>query len=108
MDTLSLARLTLSGISDLERSQRRRKRIGPGRADDRSAAATDVEGNDYEVIADDRVVGRISLFSSSPAGTPWMWSIDFAFHDGRHPAHGFAATCDAAMQAFARSWFREA
>ena len=39
--------------------------------------------NEYEVIADGQVVGHISLFSSSPAGTPWMWSIDFAFHDGR-------------------------
>lgn len=64
--------------------------------------------NEYEVIAGDQVVGRISLFSSSPAGTPWMWSIDFAFHDGREVRRGFSATHEAAMQSFARRWFREA
>ena len=63
---------------------------------------------EYEVIADGQIVGRISLFSSSPADTPWMWSIDFAFHDDRAWTQGFAASHEAAMQAFARSWFQEA
>jgi hypothetical protein len=68
----------------------------------------DVEGgHDYEVMANGQVVGRIGLFASSPAGTPWMWSIDFAFRDGRQVARGFSATRDAAMQAFAKSWHRE-
>ena len=62
--------------------------------------------NEYEVIADGQVVGRISLFSSSPARTPWMWSIDFAFHEGREYKQGFAASREAAMQAFAKCWFR--
>jgi hypothetical protein len=64
--------------------------------------------NEYEVIAARQVVGRVSLFSSSPPGTPWMWSIDFAFHEGWHSAHGFEATREAALQAFTRCWFREA
>jgi hypothetical protein len=70
----------------------------------------DVEGrgNDYEVVADGQVVGRISMFSSSPAGTPWLWSIDFTFHEDREVIRGFSATREAAMKAFARSWFREA
>jgi hypothetical protein len=38
---------------------------------------------------------------------PWVWSIDLAFSHGRDPVHGFAATREAAMQAFARSWFGE-
>jgi hypothetical protein len=69
----------------------------------------DVEGrgNDYEVIDDGQVVGRISLFSSSPAGTPWMWSIDFTFLEDREVMRGFSVTREAAMQAFARSWHRE-
>jgi hypothetical protein len=37
-----------------------------------------------------------------------MWSIDFAFHEDRAWTQGFAASREAAMQAFARSWFREA
>ena len=53
--------------------------------------------NEYEVITDGQVVGRISLFSSSPAGTPWMWSIDFDFQEGRERTYGFKASCEAAM-----------
>jgi hypothetical protein len=53
------------------------------------------------------VVGRISMFSSSPSGTPWLWSIDFTFHEDREVTRGFSATCEAAMQAFTRSWLRK-
>jgi len=64
-------------------------------------------GNDYLVVADGEVIGRIALLTSSPAGTPWMWSIFFAFQAERHPTHGFEPTRDAAMHAFARCWHRE-
>jgi hypothetical protein len=37
-------------------------------------------------------------------GTPWMWTIAYG---GREPAHGYEATRERAMQAFARSWHRE-
>ena len=69
----------------------------------------DVEGrgNDYEVIADGQAVGRISLFNSSPAGTPWMWSIDFTFHDSPSGDARVLGHARAAMQAFALSWHRE-
>jgi hypothetical protein len=53
------------------------------------------------------VVGRISLFDSSPAGTPWMWSIEYNFHEDREVIRGFSVTREAAMQAFARSWHRK-
>jgi hypothetical protein len=62
--------------------------------------------NDYEVIDGDWIVGHIVLLSAAKAGTPWMWSLDHAFHKGRDPTHGFEATKEAAMQAFARSWQR--
>jgi hypothetical protein len=45
-------------------------------------------------------VGRIVLLAGA-----WSWAIDSAFRPGRHPAYGFEPTRDAAMQAFARSWF---
>jgi hypothetical protein len=61
----------------------------------------------YEVIADGRIVGRIARYSAlRDQSKPWVWSVDFAFQEGRHPTHGFEATREAAMQAFARSWFR--
>jgi hypothetical protein len=46
--------------------------------------------NEYEVIIADggQIVGRIALFNSAPAATPWMWVINFAFHDDREVTHG--------------------
>jgi hypothetical protein len=62
----------------------------------------------YEVIADGQIVGRIALFSALRGHRrPWVWTIDLAFHEGHDPAHGFEATREAAIQAFARSWHRE-
>ena len=61
----------------------------------------------YEVVADEHVVGRIALFSAlQNHRKPWVWTIDAAFSEGRDQTHGFEATRDAAMQAFARCWFR--
>jgi hypothetical protein len=36
-----------------------------------------------------------------------MWAIAFWHHEGRTPTHGYAATREAAMAAFAKSWRRE-
>ena len=58
--------------------------------------------NDYEVIADDWIVGRIVLSDASPAERPWMWSLDHEFYQGREPTHGYEATREAAMQALSR------
>jgi hypothetical protein len=57
--------------------------------------------DDYDVLADGAVVGRIS--NAAPVGSPWMW---FGHHDDRTPTHGYAETREAAM-AFAKSWRRE-
>ena len=58
--------------------------------------------DDFDVIGPDGlVIGRIFKATTAPPGTPWMWTI--AFSD-REPAHGYEATRQAAMQAFARSW----
>ena len=59
----------------------------------------------YEVIEDEQIVGRISLFHAlRDHRKPWVWSIDLAFSAGHERVHGFEATLEAAMQAFARSW----
>jgi hypothetical protein len=54
----------------------------------------------------DRLSGRISLVNAVQ-NKPWMWSIDFAFSQGHEPLYGFEATREAAMQSFARTWFRD-
>jgi hypothetical protein len=62
----------------------------------------------YEVIADEQIVGRIALFSAlRDRSKPWIWTIHLAFTDGRERTHGLKATRDAAMQAFTQCWFRE-
>jgi hypothetical protein len=58
--------------------------------------------DDYEVVADRQIVGRIVLLAGA-----WSWAIDTAFRQARHPAYGFEPTRGAAMQAFARSWFSQ-
>ena len=59
----------------------------------------------YRVIAVDRVVGHIRLSESAPRTTPWRWTVSHGQHKGRR-THGYGATREAAMQAFARSWHR--
>ena len=50
------------------------------------------------------VVGRIFKADAAPVGMPWMWTTLF---DYRWPTHGFAASRETAMAAFAKSWRRE-
>jgi hypothetical protein len=59
--------------------------------------------DDYDVLSDDIVVGRISNAAASPVGTQWMWTLAFGYHDYRTPTHGYEATREAAMAAFAKS-----
>ena len=63
--------------------------------------------DDFDVLADGVVVGRIMKAAASPVGTPWTWTLAFGHHEDRTPTHGYAATREAAMAAFAKSWRRE-
>jgi hypothetical protein len=51
--------------------------------------------------------GRILKVHAAPVGTPWMWTLAFGHHDDRTLTHGYKATREAAMTAFAQSWRRE-
>ena len=62
--------------------------------------------DDYDVLADGRVVGRIMHAAAAPVGSSWLWSYGFDPCE-RQPAHGYAATRAAAMVAFASSWRHE-
>jgi hypothetical protein len=63
--------------------------------------------DDYDVLADGIVVGRIMKVAASPVGTAWMWTLAIGHHEDGTPTHGNAATREAAMAAFAKSWRRQ-
>jgi hypothetical protein len=63
--------------------------------------------DDYDVLADGIVVGRIMKACAAPEGTPWLWTLAFGQHEDRTPTHGYEPTRAAAMAAFAKSWRRE-
>jgi hypothetical protein len=63
--------------------------------------------DDFDVLADGVVVGRILKVHAAPVGTPRMWTLAFGHHEDRTPPHGYAATREDAMTAFAKSWRRE-
>jgi hypothetical protein len=119
---LSLSLVSVSGPPVLPRGNVRPERAG-GEKGSRGGLAT-VTGlllrkaqavragaqgdDDYDVIGTDGIViGRIFKATTSPAGTPWMWTLAYGDHEDRTPTHGYEATREAAMQAFARSWDRE-
>jgi hypothetical protein len=74
-----------------------------------SASPPSGEGNDddFDVVEDGTVVGRIFKADAAPAATPWMWTLAFGHHQDRTPTHGYGESREAAMAAFAKSWRRE-
>jgi len=63
--------------------------------------------DDYDVLADGAVVGRIFNVHAAPVGSPWMWTLDFWHGEDRTPTHGYEPTRESVMAAFAKSWRRE-
>jgi hypothetical protein len=63
--------------------------------------------DDYDVLADGRVVGRIMKAAAAPVGSPWLWTLGYGRHKDRTPIYGYEPTREAAMEAFAKSWRRE-
>jgi len=63
--------------------------------------------DDFDVLANGEVVGRIYKANAAPVGSAWMWTLIFEHHQGSTPTHGYAATREAAMAAFAKSSRRE-
>ena len=53
---------------------------------------------DYDVLCD------VMQAAAVPVGMSWMWTLAFGYHEDRTPSHGYAATREAAMAAFAKSW----
>ena len=63
--------------------------------------------DDFDVLAAGIVVGRIMKAAAAPVGQPWLWTLAYGHHEDRTPTHGYEATREAAMAAFAKSWRQE-
>jgi hypothetical protein len=63
--------------------------------------------DDFEVLEGGVIVGRISLCRPAMEGKQWAWSLAYGHHKDRTPTHGYEATREAAMAAFAKSWRRQ-
>jgi hypothetical protein len=73
----------------------------------RASASRPWKDDHYDVLAGGVVVGRIFKANAAPVGEPWMWTLAFGQREDRTPTQGYAATREAAMAAFAKSWRRE-
>jgi hypothetical protein len=63
--------------------------------------------DDYDVLENGVVVGRIFRPSGAPQDRPWMWGSEHSAGSVRRAAHGYEPIRAAAMAAFAKSWRRE-
>jgi hypothetical protein len=63
-------------------------------------------GEVYDVLDDHTIVGRIMLTEVKPV-SPWVSMLAYGHREDRTPTHGYEATREGAMQAFARSWRKE-
>jgi hypothetical protein len=63
-----------------------------------SASRTSGEWNDddFDVLADGVVVGRIMKAAAVPVGMSGMWTLAFGHHEDRTPMRGYEATREAA------------
>jgi hypothetical protein len=73
-------------------------------ADPQARSDRGMDRGRYDVLAEGVVVGRIMKAAAAPVGTPWMWTLAFGQHEDCTPTHGYEATREAAMAAFAKSW----
>ena len=62
--------------------------------------------DDFDVLENGKIVGRICKEQAAPEGRPWMWASGHGGHIER-AAHGYKPTGEAAMTAFAKSWRRK-
>ena len=60
--------------------------------------------DDYDVPADGIIVGRIMKAAAVPVGQSWLWTSGFEYLEDHTPTHGYEATREAAIAAFAKSW----
>jgi hypothetical protein len=75
------------------------KRASPSRP------SGELDDHDFDVLADDVVVGRIMKMQVAPRAKPWFWGIGHSHLKGRSPPmYGYEATREDALAAFTKSW----
>jgi len=52
--------------------------------------------DNFDVLADDEIVGRIFEANAALTGSPWLWTFIFP-HEGRSSTHRYEPTHEAAM-----------
>jgi hypothetical protein len=62
--------------------------------------------DDYDVLENSKIVGRIFLSPAALPGRQWMWASGHGGHHIERAAHGYEPTREAAMAAFAKRWRR--
>jgi hypothetical protein len=50
-----------------------------------SRSSGEWDQDDFDVLADGAVVGRILKVRAAPVGSPWMWTLAFGHHEDRTP-----------------------
>jgi hypothetical protein len=48
--------------------------------------------DDFDVLVDGVVVGRILKVHAAPVDRPWLWALAFGHHEDRTPRHGYEPT----------------
>ena len=49
----------------------------------------DPNDDDFDVLCDGVVVGRIMKAAAVPVGMSWMWTLAFGYHEDRTATHGY-------------------
>ena len=63
--------------------------------------------NDYVVLNDGRVIGRMFQQPQSPQGCPWFWTITAREHPPSIHSRGYCATREQAMEHFKTQWLTQ-
>ena len=62
------------------------------------------DADDYVVLNDGRVIGRIFQQPQAPQGQPWFWTITAREHPPSIHSRGYSATREQAMADFKVQW----
>jgi hypothetical protein len=68
------------------------------------SSLADAGFEDYNVLSEGKLVGRIFKSSAASSARSWFWGLVYGYHRNRNPAHGYEPTREAAMAAFRKSW----
>jgi hypothetical protein len=70
----------------------------------RSQYGSPFDNDDYVVLHDGHVIGRIMLHPQVPEGRPWLWTITAMDYPPTIHSRGYSATREEAMTDFKAQW----